>query len=111
MIGFVAVIERKKDCREGRALGELDGAVSLKSVSSSMPWRRGGVLEYGTVACRFLVFFILDPETRKNKLNSPSFFPLLCRFTRKIRRKNPDSTIIIRDRATLAPGPTARAPS
>ena len=42
--------------------------------------------------CRFLVFFILDPETRKNKLISPSLFPLLCRFTRKIRRKNPDST-------------------
>ena len=33
IIGFVAVIERKKDCREGRAHGELDGAVSLKSVS------------------------------------------------------------------------------
>ena len=46
IVGFVAVIERKKDCREGRAHSELDGAVSLKSVSSSMPWRRGGVLEY-----------------------------------------------------------------
>ena len=42
--------------------------------------------------CRFLVFFILDPETRKNKFISPSLFPLLCRFTRKIRRENPDST-------------------
>ena len=42
---FVSAIERKKDCREGRAHSELDGAVSLKSVSSSMLCgRRGGVL-------------------------------------------------------------------
>ena len=33
---FVSAIERKKDCREGRAHSELDGAVSLYSVSSSM---------------------------------------------------------------------------
>ena len=40
-----SAIERKKDCREGRAHIELDGAVSLKSVSSSMLCgRRGGVL-------------------------------------------------------------------
>ena len=82
---------RKTADRERRPHSELDGAVNLYSVSSSMLCgRRGGV--YCTVGS-YSVFFILDPETRKNKLISPSFFPLLCRFTRKIRHQNPDSTL------------------
>jgi len=64
IVGFVAVNESKKDCREGRAHSELDGAVSLYSVSSSMLCgRRGGVLLYCN--CGFLVFFILDPDIEK----------------------------------------------
>ena len=75
--------ERKKDGRERRPHSELDGAVSLYSVSSSC------FLFVGGEGCYFS-FFILDPETIKNKLISPSFFPLLCRFTRKTRPQNPD---------------------